>query len=380
MPLAVNCRSFKARHRTGKFEGFESFARHRWFAQLFSRMTISLESIPSFTAAEALAAARRDFGIVGEAAALPSERDQNFLITDAAGGKFVLKIANLNDVPELLDFQNQAMRRVEKARVGCRVQQVVSSLRGSDISNIRNARTGNDHCLRLLTWIDGEVLARSASHGSELYESIGAGMARIDAALCGFSHPAMRRALQWDLRRAGMARENAGLLARDRRARVEDIFSLWEQIDWTALRHSVIHGDANDYNVIVVDGRMAGLLDFGDLVYTATVCDLAIALAYVMLAERQPLPAAAQVIRAYHRHYPLTEAEQRALYPLILSRLAMSVCYSAHNRARNPGDPYQVVSEAGAWNLLAKLELQPASEALALIRATCAAQGADGAQ
>jgi Ser/Thr protein kinase RdoA (MazF antagonist) len=339
-------------------------------------MTISLESIPSFTAAEALAAAGRDFGIAGAAAALPSERDQNFLIADAAGGKFVLKIANLNDVRELLDFQNQAMRRVEKARVGCRVQQVVSSLRGSDITNIRNARTGNDHCLRLLTWIDGEVLAKSTSRGSELYESIGAGMARIDAALCGFSHPAMRRALQWDLRRAGMARENAGLLARDRRARVEDLFSLWEQIDWTALRHGVIHGDANDYNVIVVDGRMAGLLDFGDMVYTATVCDLAIALAYLMLGEREPLPAAAQVIRAYHCHYPLTEAEQRALYPLILSRLAMSVCYSAHNRARNPGDPYQVVSEAGAWDLLDKLELWPAGEALALIRSACAASGA----
>jgi hypothetical protein len=72
----------------------------------------------------------------------------------------------------------------------------------------------------------------------------------------------------------------------------------------------------------------------------------------------------------------LTEPEQRALYPLILSRLAMSVCYSAHNRARNPGDPYQVVSEAGAWDLLDKLELRPAGEALALIRAACAASGA----
>ena len=334
-------------------------------------MTIPLESIPSFTAAEALAAARREYGILGTAAVLPSERDQNFLIDDAAGGKFVLKIANLNDARELLDFQNQAMRCVEKAPVGCRVQQVVCSLRGSDITCIRNARTGNDHCLRLLTWIDGEVLATSASRGSDLYESIGAGMARIDAALCGFSHPAMRRALQWDLRRAGMARENAGLLVRDRRARVEELFSQWERIEWTALRHSVIHGDANDYNVIVAGGRMVGLLDFGDMVHTATVCDLAIALAYVMLGEPEPLSAAAQVIRAYHRHYPLTEAEQRALHPLILSRLAMSVCYSAHNRARNPGDPYQVVSEAAAWDLLDKLELWPVSEVLALIRSAC---------
>jgi Ser/Thr protein kinase RdoA (MazF antagonist) len=339
-------------------------------------MTIPLESIPSFTAAEALAAAKRDYGILGTAAALPSERDQNFLITDAAGGKLVFKIANSNDLPALLDFQNQAMRQVEKSRVGCRVQQAVRSLQGPDITSIRNARTGIDHSVRLLTWVDGEVLAECTSRDDALFESIGACMARIDAALCEFSHPAMRRVLQWDPRQAGMARENAGLLPRDRRARVEGIFSQWERIEWTALRHSVIHGDANDHNVIVADGRMVGLLDFGDMVHTATVCDLAIALAYTMLGEREPLSAASRVIRAYHRYYPLTEAEQQALFPLILSRLAMSVCYSAHNRARNPGDAYQVVSEAAAWDLLDKLELRSESDALASIRTACGARAA----
>ena len=76
-------------------------------------MTISLESIPRFTAAEALAAAALEFGIAGDISALPSERDQNFLITAEDGGKFVLKIANRDDGPELLDFQNQAMRCVD---------------------------------------------------------------------------------------------------------------------------------------------------------------------------------------------------------------------------------------------------------------------------
>jgi Ser/Thr protein kinase RdoA (MazF antagonist) len=137
---------------------------------------------------------------------------------------------------------------------------------------------------------------------------------------------------------------------------VEGLFSQWERIDWTNLRQSVIHGDANDYNVIVVDGRMVGLLDFGDMVYTATVCDLAVALAYTMLGTMEPLKVAVQVIRAYEARYPLNAAEQQALFPLVLSRLAMSVCYSAHNRARNPDDPYQVVSEAAAWDLLGRLE------------------------
>jgi len=334
-------------------------------------LTIALQSIPSFTAAEALAVAEAEFGIVGKLSPLPSERDQNFLLVRADGGKFVLKIANSNDPAELLDFQNQAMRRVENSRIACRVQQVVATRQGFDIAAIRGTKAGTEHCVRLLTWIDGEVLAKCSARGPSLFESIGANMAKIDAALCGFTHPAMRRILQWDLRQAGMAREHAGLLPHARRSHVARLFSLWEGIDWTVLRHGVIHGDANDYNVIVGDGRMVGLLDFGDIVYTAIVCDLAITLAYCLLGAPDPRPVAAQVIRAYHRQYPLTDAEQQALFPLMLSRLALSVCYSAHNRARNPDDPYQVVSEAAAWDLLGKLELWPAADAQALCKAAC---------
>jgi Ser/Thr protein kinase RdoA (MazF antagonist) len=334
-------------------------------------LTIPLESIPRFAAADASDVARRDFGIVGRMTALPSERDQNFLITDAGGGKFVLKFANLHDSPELLDFQNQAMRHVAGALTDCRVQGIVPTLRGSDLSIIHNMSTGASHCVRMLTWIDGEVLANTVERGPSLFESIGASMGRIDAVLHGFTHPAMRRVLQWDLRQAGMARENAPLLSPDRRARVERIFSQWDEIDWPALRHSVIHGDANDHNVLVGAGRMAGLLDFGDTLHTATVCDLAIALAYIMLDENEPLSVAAQVIGGYHRNHPLTDPEQQALFPLILSRLGMSVCYSAHNRVRNPHDPYQVVTELAAWELLDKLEHWPPEQALTLIRASC---------
>jgi Ser/Thr protein kinase RdoA (MazF antagonist) len=336
-------------------------------------LTIPLESIPRITVAHAADVARREFGIEGAMSALPSERDQNFLITDAARGKFVMKIANLNDAPELLDFQNQAMRHVARAVAECRVQSIVPSLRGSDMAAIGNDATGGSHCVRILTWIEGEVLANTPSRGAALHESIGASMAKVDAALCRFSHPAMHRDLQWDLRQAGAAREYAALLPVGGRARIESIFRMWDEIEWSALRHSVIHGDANDHNLLVGDGRMTGLLDFGDMVHTATVCDLAIASAYTMLDANEPLSVAACVVGGYHRGYPLTDAEQQALFPLILSRLAMSVCYSAHNRARNPHDPYQVVTEAAAWRLLDTLEHYSPEHALRLIFSSAAA-------
>ena len=130
-------------------------------------------------------------------------------------------------------------------------------------------------------------------------------------------------------------------------------------IEWRALRHSVIHGDANDYNVLVRRGRVVGLLDFGDMVHSAAVCDLAVALAYAMLDKPDPLAAALPVIQAYHARFPLTGAETDALFSLTAARLCLSLCYAAHNAQAKRGDAYQLVTAAPAWELLQRLDALP---------------------
>jgi Ser/Thr protein kinase RdoA (MazF antagonist) len=335
-------------------------------------VAIPSETIPRFTANEALEAALERYALAGSAAALPSERDQNFLIADPRRGRFVLKIANRGDSAELLDFQHEAMRRVAAGRCGIRVPLVVPSLAGAQVEILRS-RAGVEHRLRVLSWIEGTVLAECTPRGGALLESIGASMARVDLALAEFAHPAMHRVLQWDLRHAGIARAHAALLPGLWRERVETAFARWEMLDWTSLRQGVIHGDANDHNVVAEHDRMTGLLDFGDMVHTAVVCDLAVALAYAVLGERDPLAAAGAVIRGYHRHNPLTVAEQEALPALVHVRLAASLCYAAHNKIRNPDDAYQVVSEAGVRALFERLDTYPPGAAEETIRAACGA-------
>jgi Ser/Thr protein kinase RdoA (MazF antagonist) len=331
-------------------------------------VAIDLDSIPRFSASAALGLAHREYGIAGEISVLPSERDQNFLIHDAARGKIVLKIANRDDSPELLDFQHQAMRRAGGG-VACRIQEIVPTRSGGDIGALEDT-AGVRHCFRALTWIEGAVLGREAVRGAPLLESLGACVAQLDRVLLGFTHPAMHRTLQWDLRHADLARDKAALLPRSRREWAENTFEEWRRIDWPRLRTSVIHGDVNDYNVLIDGGRISGLLDFGDMVHSAVVCDLAVTLAYAVLRQADPLAAAACVIRGYHRENPLTESEQCALMPLMRARLAMSLCYSAHNRVRNPGDAYQTVSEAAVLELVDRLESREA--ALHMVRAACA--------
>ena len=126
------------------------------------------------------------------------------------------------------------------------------------------------------------------------------------------------------------------------------------------LRCAVIHSDANDYNVLVGAAanwrqEVTGVIDFGDMVYTQTVNEVAIACAYAMLDKADPLAAAKSIVGGYHQVYPLTEPELAVLFDLIRMRLCMSVCHCAHQSHQEPENEYLRISEKPAWALLRKL-------------------------
>src|SRR5438046_287050 len=86
-----------------------------------------------------------------------------------------------------------------------------------------------------------------------------------------------------------------------------------------------------------------------------TTSEPAIAAAYAILGKEDPLPAAAAIVAGYHRAFPLDERELSVLFPLIATRLAVSVTNSAYRRTVKPEDPYITVSEAPAWEALERL-------------------------
>jgi Ser/Thr protein kinase RdoA (MazF antagonist) len=321
-------------------------------------MSSALDTTPRLSLAEAAALLEGQFGLAGDLTPLPSERDQNFCVRTAAGPVFVLKIAKSDERREVLELQNAAIAYLRRDIGDLDWPALLGTVRGAQIAETRD-EGGRTHFARLFSWIEGIPFAHAAPHDSKLLGSLGCTLARIDRSLERFTHPAMHRALHWDLKRADQAFRHAELLSAGQRALVEDHVGAWRAISWPLLRHGVIHGDANDYNVLVRAGEVAALLDFGDMVYTAVVCDLAIGVAYAMLGKRDPLAAAGEVIGHYHRVLPLTAAEAEAVFPLACARLAMSVCYSTRNALDKSQDPYQQVSAVPAWQLLADLARLP---------------------
>ncbi len=138
-----------------------------------------------------------------------------------------------------------------------------------------------------------------------------------------------------------------------------------------SLPRGVIHNDANDYNLLVSAGELSGILDFGDMVESALVCELANACAYAMFEKADPLRAARAVIYGYHQARPLADGEIRLLFPLIATRLAMSVSICALQSRDEPEKEYLRVSEASAWKLLSRLRAQSPRLAHYGFRAAC---------
>jgi Ser/Thr protein kinase RdoA (MazF antagonist) len=325
---------------------------------------------PQFTAAEAEQLALREYALAATASALPSERDQNFLLATAAGERFVLKFAKGDEARAVLEFQNAMLAWVAERAPRLAVPRLCPMRDGATLGEARDAR-GRVHFVRLIGFLEGDMYASVRPQDATLLESLGDVLGELDQALAGFTHPAMHRELHWDLRHAGLALEHLPLLPGPQQELVRRFMGAWRELDWATLRQGVIHGDANDHNVLVRGGRVAGLIDFGDSVHSALACEPAIALAYAMQRQAEPLAAAAHVVRGYHARCPLQPAEIDALYPLLAARLCMSLCYAAYNARAKSDDPYQQVSAAPAWELMQGLAALPPGAVRAELRDAC---------
>ena len=293
----------------------------------------------------AQAIAEKCFGIQASASELPSERDRNFLLTAHDGNKFVLKIANALERREVLEAQNAMLSHLETRVSFC--PRVVPAISGEQIENA-TLPDGSTHLVRLVRYLPGVPLATIEVHSPELLYDLGRKLGQLDRALVGFDHPGAHRDFHWDLAKGVQILEQFGPRINTDWLR-EMVLSFREDLCLSvALRQSVIHGDANDYNVLVdsANETVIGLIDFGDVVHSYTVGDLAIAIAYVVLGKADPFAAAVPVIEGYQEEFPLTQDELDALWPLVRLRLCMSVCLAAHQQQQHPENEYLGVSQA----------------------------------
>ncbi len=212
--------------------------------------------------------------------------------------------------------------------------------------------------LRLLTFVSGKFLAE-VDHTIPMFESMGQFLASMDKDLIGFRNSAIEsRKLDWDLQHINQSRQLKEVIRSPEDKKVVDYFFLqWDQHVYPvlpSLRKSIIHNDGNDWNILVNDNKVSGIIDFGDCSYTPLINELAIAITYAIFEKEDPIKWAKPIISGYHQIIELEEQELDILYYLIAGRLCMSVCKSANEKNIQPDSEYITISEKPAWDLLRK--------------------------
>ena len=319
--------------------------------------------------------ARRLYRVTGEILPLPGELDFNFRITDGSR-PCVLKISRPEVSFDYMQFQQALLAHVAAADPPVECPAAIPAADGRIICDITDD-AGNLRLVRLLTWIDGRLWSQVNPVTDRLLVSLGRQAGRVTNALQGFDHDLARRELVWDLAQADWTRDHLDLFT-DVQRRIIDFFYhrvAQSQKIYQGLRKSVVHNDVNDNNVVVTFDRVhpevTAIIDYGDAVYTQTVNDLAVAVAYAAMGKPDALGAARCVVEGYHQAFPLQEQELDLLYPLVALRLVISVTCSAVNRSREPENSYLLISEKPAWDLLKKWQAMDESLAHYSFRQAC---------
>lgn len=296
------------------------------------------------------------FGIKGEAKKLDGEVDFNYRISSTKGD-YILKVSRPNEDQEFIDFQQQLLQRVKEQIPTISTQEVILDLNQNRIAYFKDER-GDKRMVRMLTWIDGRLWSSVNPQTDDMRYQLGVLAGKITQALQGFDHPKAHRTYDWDLAQGKWLEEHMDRFEGTEAELLRHFQLIFrEQFDlYSSLRKSVVHQDVNDNNIVVSSDlrkpEVQAVIDYGDAVHTHTINDLAVASAYAIMHQPDPLSAILPLIKGYHSSFPVTDEELQCLYSLVSVRLMTTVTKSSIGRELEPDNEYLRISEQPAWNAL----------------------------
>lgn len=330
---------------------------------------------PIISVEEAAALVEKHWGLdVLSVTELGSYEDRNFLVEAAPGdGKSsvrrVLKVTNteFSSIPRFLEAQNALFSHL--GFHGLRSPVAEPTVVDSRLMVLEDLPGGPSKA-RLLKFVPGSTL-KSAKKTPALLRSVGRYLARVDAALADFWHPGIRETHDWAVDHVADAVRQFGHLLQDgsRRAVARSVADLFEQLALPAadqLRTQLIHGDANENNIIVDEAaqEVVALIDWSDVMTTWCVAEVAISAAYILLmtmtdthadneSEDKALQAVAHMLAGFHQQQPLSDLDWELLPVLMAGRLMQSTLIGLYTVSKDPGNAsYVLPDEQDRWRCL----------------------------
>jgi hydroxylysine kinase len=309
----------------------------------------SWEAVPTFERIApdgAISIARDVFGLdVLTVARLETERDDTFRLR-TRGRDLVLKVSHPADSATAIDLQTSALQFAQSRDADLPLQHFLTSIEG-EVAPILPEH--NDRIVRVLTWLPGTLLADTTPDDAQC-AALGEALGRLSTALRGFEHGASSYPLAWDLAQADRLRVVSEVFPNDMVAEVLDRFDRNVVPIRNELPHQVIHNDFNPGNVVVdpdAPAYVAGILDFGDVIHSLRVADLAVALSYQLYPLGRSWEECAAFIEGFERRVLLLPIERAVLKTLVLTRFAQRILVNDWLTREDTGRPADPEYHAG---------------------------------
>lgn len=322
------------------------------------------QPMPRVSTSDAEALARDLFNLHGIAHPLAGERDCNFrLIAD--GRNFVLKVIHPDEDLAIIHFQNCALQHIAAHNPRLPVPRVLLPANNDD--NIAVWRTDDypDRGVQCLTFLEGHSLDLAPGSATQR-RNLGIIQAQMNRALSNFCHPAETREILWDTKHAdklyGLCCAVNNMDIRVLATQAIDRFTSNVLPILPKLRSQIIHNDLNPHNVLVTGDTIVGIIDFGDIVKSPLVQDLATSCAYQIMGYDDPLKIISEVVAGFHEAEPIYSEELEVLIDFVCARLALILVIGDQKANRDPSNArYLLRNRAAAATALDRILSIPSS-------------------
>ncbi|MFD1211630.1 phosphotransferase [Arthrobacter sp. GCM10027362] len=305
---------------------------------------------------------------------LGGEIDHNVRVTDAHGRRFLAKLTPASSPPEAVAWQESVLEHLAQRPISVEFPRMLPNRQGQVHCGV--VVGGERYLLRLLNWIDGEMMATVEEHPPALLRRLGRVAAEITNALEGLVQPAGLGAHHWLVTRSQEAIEDSLDAVTDPECRrsVEIILGWFRNAAavFDRLPTATVHQDLNDFNVLVAasdsgEARLAGVVDFNDAVTTIRVAEPAVAGAYAMLRKADPVSAFCEVVAGYRELIQMTDEELEVVFPLAAARLCVNAA-TWTKRTSQQNHRYGEARKQATWPTVLQIAKADPAEVASRIR------------
>ena len=300
---------------------------------------------------------------------LNSERDINFIVSINRKVKYVIKISNPSEDKDFLQYQDNLIKHLKKNKY---LNYCIPQIYHSKIKQYLDLKKRKCF-IRILSYIDGKMLGDIKSN-EDIERSLGKFLGNTSIQLNSFLDNRAFRKFVWDPSNISWIETDINLFSGNKKnilLRVYKEYKEYIKKNLKNLRYSITHSDPNNYNIVVKNNQIVGLLDYGDSIYAPTINDLAICLSYALMNKSNLYDSLRNIISEYHREFPINQDEINSLVSLSKSRLMITVVMAKKQKIKYPSNKYLSISENDAWKLLKKLDKIPTKLLIFIIKNIC---------